>query len=463
MRRVVVMRLLRRSSGSSSPFSVFAVVQPHAHSRARRKDASTVPDFSPFAGVRYARRGHPPSSRPSSLHRTTSSTTTSTRRSRPPTQHNSVRLILPRDEAPTATATTGRPPRFAQWLAEGVLAADPEPRFYAYRMEFTDPHGVRRHTRGVLGALALPEPGDDDVLPHERTLPKAKSDRLALLSAMRVNVDPIWGLSLGDRSHGAPAATRPLAALHRPRRRGARARRRSTTPSRSPRSRTLVGGAPIVLADGHHRFETALNYRKELAPRGRTGGADAIMTFVVELVDDELCIEPIHRLLDLARRHRRPRPARRRVRRPRRGPEHSRRRRHAGCKRCEPSTASALVDAHGLALAIPQADARAAALAGEHPGGRRDRRRGRRSTRRPAAHRRDVALPRRRPGRRRARRQGCGERGDPVFTGLGRRHAGRVGDQGAHAAEDDVLLAQAAHRNGVQNARLTSGVTGGGY
>ena len=49
----------------------------------------------------------------------------------------------------------------------------------------------------MIGALALPEPGADDVLPHERTLPKAKSDRLALLRETRVNVDPIWGLTLG--------------------------------------------------------------------------------------------------------------------------------------------------------------------------------------------------------------------------------------------------------------------------
>src|SRR5262249_54923744 len=62
----------------------------------------------------------------------------------------------------------------------------------------------------------------------------------------------------------------------------------------------IVASAPLVLADGHHRFETACNYRNELREQGlETGGAAAIMTFVVELVDDELCIEPIHRLLDL--------------------------------------------------------------------------------------------------------------------------------------------------------------------
>ena len=164
-------------------------------------------------------------------------------------------------------------------------------------MEFTDPHGVRRHTRGVIGALTLPEPGDDDVLPHERTLPKAKSDRLALLRAMRVNVDPIWGLTLGSGLTALLATATPLvqcldpdgvfheiAAIDNPKTVAA--------------IQNVVASAPLVLADGHHRFETAINYRNELRARDEPAGAAAIMTFVVELVDDELCIEPIHRLVD---------------------------------------------------------------------------------------------------------------------------------------------------------------------
>ena len=157
-----------------------------------------------------------------------------------------------------------------------MLARDAEPRLYAYRMEFTDPHGVRRHTRGVIGALTLPEPGDDDVLPHERTLPKAKSDRLALLRAMRVNVDPIWGLTLGSGLTALLEGATPARRLRRRRGRHATRSRRSTTPTRSRRSGRWSASAPLVLADGHHRFETALNYRNELrdaGDRGRRGRA----------------------------------------------------------------------------------------------------------------------------------------------------------------------------------------------
>ena len=63
----------------------------------------------------------------------------------------------------------------------------------------------------MIGALALPEPGDTSVLPHERTAAKAKSDRLALLRAERANVDPIWGLSLAAGLTGLLAPQTVLA------------------------------------------------------------------------------------------------------------------------------------------------------------------------------------------------------------------------------------------------------------
>jgi uncharacterized protein (DUF1015 family) len=151
----------------------------------------------------------------------------------------------------------------------------------------------------VIGALTLPEPGDPGVLPHERTMPKAKSDRLALLRATRANVDPIWGLSLATgltqqlepdtvlaTCTDADGVTHELGAID--------------DPTRIATISALVAGEPIVLADGHHRFETACNYRNELREAGQpVGGADAIKMLVVELDDDELDIEPIHRLVDL--------------------------------------------------------------------------------------------------------------------------------------------------------------------
>ena len=399
---------LARSLGVRSACGTTAIAFPSTPGTR----SANVADFSPFAGVRYqgaaaaelAALVAPPYDVIDDDQRATLEAAD---------EHNSVRLILPRDvDDRGRSLRPGR--RHVRPLARRAAcsSATPQPRFYAYRMEFTDPHGVRRHTRGVIGALTLPEPGDDDVLPHERTLPKAKSDRLALLRAMRVNVDPIWGLTLGSGLTALLDGATPLASCVDPD--GVRHEIAAIDdPETIAAIRAVVGSAPLVLADGHHRFETALNYRNELraaAAPTRTAPA-AIMTFVVELVDDELCIEPIHRLIDVPRRRRRPGPARRRVRRARRGREHARRRRRARRRRCAPSAASGIVDGRGLALAVPRADVRAAALAGEHPGRRRDRRRGHRGARRPPARGRDLAVPPRRPGRRRARRQGRRDRG----------------------------------------------------
>lgn len=213
--------------------------------------------------------------------------------------YNAVRLILPRDERRAGDRYERAAAAFGRWCAQGVLTRDPAPRFYAYRMEHRAPDGTRRHTRGVIGALALPEPGDGSVLPHEQTLPKAKSDRLALLAATRVNTDPIWGLSLAPgltrevddapelgRCEDADGVVHVLGAID--------------DPARIARISALVGSAPVVLADGHHRFETACTYRDRRRAEGADDpGAAAIMALVVELADDELSIEPIHRLADL--------------------------------------------------------------------------------------------------------------------------------------------------------------------
>ena len=105
---------------------------------------------------------------------------------------NSVRLILPRDAEPGDRYQRARE-AFEQWRADGVLAAD-TPHLYVYRMAFTDDAGRARRMIGVVGALALSPPGED-VLPHERTMRKAKSDRLDLLRSVRANLDPVWMLS----------------------------------------------------------------------------------------------------------------------------------------------------------------------------------------------------------------------------------------------------------------------------
>jgi uncharacterized protein (DUF1015 family) len=214
--------------------------------------------------------------------------------------HNAVHVDLPleRDGAERYRAARDL---FAEWVESGVLVRDPEPRFYAYRMSFTDPAGRSRRSTGVLGALTLAAPGDGPILPHEHTTPKAKSDRLDLLRATGVNLSPIWGLSptvgLTD-AIGEPPAT----ADHWTDEDGITHTLWSITdPDRQQAISDLVDANPVVIADGHHRYETSLQYRDERRSASSTadaGEAEEAMVLMVELVADELTVLPIHRLLD---------------------------------------------------------------------------------------------------------------------------------------------------------------------
>lgn len=209
--------------------------------------------------------------------------------------HNAVRLILPEpsehgDGYLTAAAL------LEAWRADGTLVPDPKPAFYGYRMSFTDPHGERRVTHGIVGALGLPPdgPGTGDILPHERTISKHRSDRLNLLEATRTNLDPIWGLTpapgfgklAGEPGPDAQRAVDDRGVVHEA--------WAITDPDRIGAIGDAVGSAPLVLADGHHRFETACAYR---AAHGGGPGDDSIMALVVELAEDELWVAPIHRLV----------------------------------------------------------------------------------------------------------------------------------------------------------------------
>lgn len=211
--------------------------------------------------------------------------------------HNVVLVDLPAEaDGPGRYEAAAR--TFDAWLAEGVLRRDEEPGFYLYRMDYLDDLGRQVHTLGVLGALELSRPDEGDILPHEHTTPKAKSDRLDLLRATRVNLSAIWGLSLtkGLTEHCRVDAepdeswTDGDGVGHQ--------LWRVTDPARIDAIRTAVGASPVVIADGHHRFETSLAYRDERAAAGDNPvGAELAMVYVVELVDDELTVRPIHRLL----------------------------------------------------------------------------------------------------------------------------------------------------------------------
>ncbi|MGZ6999660.1 MAG: DUF1015 family protein [Acidimicrobiia bacterium] len=211
---------------------------------------------------------------------------------------NAVQLILPSADDTDHAEYQRAAATIAGWLADGTLVRDEVPTFYAYRMTYTDDDGLPRHTVGIVGGLVTPTTaGAGDVLPHERTLPKAKSDRLELLRATRVNLDPIWGLTpatglaaIADRARPLAKTVDELDVTHEL---GA-----LTDAADIEAVRTIVAGAPVVLADGHHRFETAITYRDERRATGAgVAGDDAVMCLMVELAEDELWVQPIHRVL----------------------------------------------------------------------------------------------------------------------------------------------------------------------
>jgi uncharacterized protein (DUF1015 family) len=254
-----------------------------------------VPRFEPFVGLRYG----PDATELSGVICPPYDVISEEQRQALEREHemNCVRLELPqptrdRDRYQSAAAL------LASWRGpDGPLVIDDGPAFYVYRMGYRDPAGTPRQTTGVLGALGLEPPGTG-ILPHERTTPKDKQDRLDLLRATRTNLSPIWGLSpaaglsgLCDLAVPPDARATDADGVHH-------RLWRITQPGVVSAIAETVASRPVVVADGHHRFEVALAYQAEQQAAGAGEGPhDAVLTYVVELSDEQLAVAPIHRLL----------------------------------------------------------------------------------------------------------------------------------------------------------------------
>jgi uncharacterized protein (DUF1015 family) len=210
--------------------------------------------------------------------------------------HNAVLIDLPADDGERSRYDVARD-LLAAWQADGVLVTEGVPTFTVHRMSYVDDAGMPRHTTGVIGALELTPPGTD-ILPHEHTTPKAKSDRLDLLRHCRANTSAIWGLSLAKGlTDLLPVDTEPTAVIDA----GDGVVHTVWVvddPNVCAGVAVAVAADPVVIADGHHRYETSLAYRAEReAADGDPGPAAATLAYVVELVEDELTVRAIHRLV----------------------------------------------------------------------------------------------------------------------------------------------------------------------
>jgi len=214
---------------------------------------------------------------------------------------NAIRLELPQpDPRRELDAYHAASARIERWLRRGVLLPDPEPALYPYRMTTV---GGSSST-GIIGAVRIDGDAGSQLLPHEETLPRARSDRLDLLRATRANLSPIWGLA------PAPGLTALVAREDRPDAvatddDGVRHELWRLTDREAITSiRHLLGPVSLVVADGHHRLETARRFLEETgdAPgtsggSGVGGSASSVMALVTELTPAQLHVGAIHRAL----------------------------------------------------------------------------------------------------------------------------------------------------------------------
>jgi uncharacterized protein (DUF1015 family) len=213
--------------------------------------------------------------------------------------HNVVRVDVPRG-GPDRYAVAAE--LLARWQDERVLVRDPLPSFTIYRMRFHDASGAARDVAGVLGGLEVVDDGAGGVLPHERTTPKASTDRLDLTRATAANLSPVWGLSLArGLSQLLREPGEPLGGVHDGGVQDGGVEHvveRVTDPDRVAAIAAVVGADDVLIADGHHRYAISRTYRDEVrAATGRTDtAAEETLTFVNELVAEQLSVAAIHRL-----------------------------------------------------------------------------------------------------------------------------------------------------------------------
>ena len=183
--------------------------------------------------------------------------------------YNVVHLTLPDSEEEAGAA-------IADWRRRGVIARDDEPAYWFLSQDYVGPDGVSRNRSGLVASLRAEPYENRVVLPHERTHSGPKEGRLRLLRATRTQLEPIFLLYEGD----------PL-----------------EPPAREPDLQSggdklwRIGDAPsfeeteLLIADGHHRYETALAYAEE-------GGSPYLMVVLVPTRQEGLTIFPTHRIAE---------------------------------------------------------------------------------------------------------------------------------------------------------------------
>jgi uncharacterized protein (DUF1015 family) len=220
--------------------------------------------------------------------------------------YNVIRLELTKPEGKEDALNnryTQAAATYGEWRLNGVLRQEEQPAFYLYQQRFT--YGGKPYTRTSLLARVRLEPWSAQVIfPHERTFPKAKDDRLQLLRATATQFSPLMALYEDPQARMrrllAPYAANPQVQftdeVHE---------QHLLQPITDEQQIALIQNffaeRPLFIADGHHRYETALNYRNEIRERRKdVTAADAVnyvMMALIDMQDEGLLVLPTHRLL----------------------------------------------------------------------------------------------------------------------------------------------------------------------
>jgi uncharacterized protein (DUF1015 family) len=235
-----------------------------------------VPQVQPFRAVRYdERRAGPLDSLVAPPYDVLSPEERAAYLARSP--YNVVHLTLPDDEAAAAGL-------WADWQREGVLARDAEPAVWWLSQEYVGPDGVARTRDGLVCSLRVEPYATGAVRPHERTHAGPKEGRLRLLRALRAHVEPIFLLYEG-RFEGVSGE--PLLEVELEGVRNRLWRLEQDLPAE-------LAAASLLIADGHHRYETALAFHGE----DGTEASAWMMVVVVPTEQEGLTIFPTHRIAD---------------------------------------------------------------------------------------------------------------------------------------------------------------------
>jgi uncharacterized protein (DUF1015 family) len=214
---------------------------------------------------------------------------------------NIVAIDLPQGE-PDRYAAAGE--LLAAWQREGALVRDERPALWAHTQDYTGPDGQRRTRRGFFCRVRIEEYGAGRVRPHERTHPGPKEDRLRLTRATRANVSPIFSL-FSDPQQAAWSALEPFTSappcgevtdsdgtVHR--------LWRVEDEQAIAAVQAATRDAELLIADGHHRYETMRSYAEEVDAAGTASGEEHrfILMCLVALEDPGLTVFPTHRVVN---------------------------------------------------------------------------------------------------------------------------------------------------------------------